>query len=73
MGTGGPVCGRGPGGPSIDWREMRAISNDALDGDVDREARWFYLSGDGPWRERLWRQKPTPLDTFVRIEEDSAS
>jgi len=27
----------------------------------------------GPWRERLWRQKPTTLDTFVRLEVDSAS
>jgi hypothetical protein len=28
---------------------------------------------DGPWRERLWRQKPARLDTFVRIRMDSAS
>ena len=27
----------------------------------------------GPWRERLWRQKPMTLDTFVRLEVDSAS
>jgi hypothetical protein len=28
---------------------------------------------DGPWRERLWRQKPARLDTFVRMRMDSAS
>ena len=28
---------------------------------------------DGPWRERLWRQKPTLLDRFVRMKIDSAS
>ena len=28
---------------------------------------------DGPWRERLWRQKPAPLDRFVRMKLDSAS
>ncbi|PYX55024.1 MAG: hypothetical protein DMG76_19520 [Acidobacteria bacterium] len=30
-------------------------------------------AGGGPFRERLWRQKPTTLDTFVRMEVDSAS
>jgi len=28
---------------------------------------------DGPWRERLWRQKQVPLDTFVKMKLDSAS
>ena len=28
---------------------------------------------DGPWLERLWRQKPARLDTFVRMRMDSAS
>jgi len=27
----------------------------------------------GPWRERLWRQKPMPLDRFARIELDSTA
>jgi hypothetical protein len=42
-------------------------------GNEEQQAGGARRATDGPWRERLWRQKPAPLDTLVRMEMDSAS
>jgi hypothetical protein len=52
---------------SSPWAALLATGLLAHGGNV------IYLSGGGPFRARLWRQKPTTLDTFVRMEVDSAS
>ena len=53
--------------PTTTWVDSSSTS------DLRRFGAVLTSAIDGPWRERLWRQKPARLDTFVRIRMDSAS